>query len=101
MQAQQDVSSKTVARFILGQIKPFPAGILCMVFVAIVWAIDLSLRPYILKIIIDRVATVPYAAVMEAVAMPAIVYFLMIVIYPTIFRFYGYLIEVRMIPNLR
>lgn len=100
-QKTQDFSTGEIARFILRQLKPFPVPILTMFMVAVLWAIDLSLRPYVLKIIIDRVSSVPHNIILDAVALPALVYFLMMIIYPSFFRFYGYFVEIKMIPNLR
>ena len=45
--------------FILKMIRPFPGSIAVMFLVACVWAIDVSLRPYILKVILNRVTEAP------------------------------------------
>ncbi len=35
------------------------------IFVAIVWAIDISLRPYLIKVILDTIAETPHTHVVE------------------------------------
>ncbi|HUX79704.1 MAG TPA: ABC transporter ATP-binding protein [Alphaproteobacteria bacterium] len=96
-----DISAKQVASFIWKMIRPFPGGIFAMFLVAFVWAIDLSVRPYILKIILNRVAEVPPHDVFDALVLPACAYLFMSFLVSSCFRAYGYFVEIKMIPNLR
>lgn len=96
-----DISTKQVASFVCKMIRPFPAGISVMFLVAFLWAIDLSLRPYILKIILNRVAEVPSQDVFIYLTLPALAYLFMSFLLSTVFRLYGYFVEIKMIPRLR
>ena len=96
-----NTSFKEVAAFIFEVLASFRNNIFVMYVVAVIWAVDLSLKPYVLKIIVDRVAEGRSHHLLEHVSGPAIIYFLMILIPPTIFRFYDYFISIRMIPSLR
>ena len=49
-----NITSKQVAFYIINAIKPFPLSIFSMVMAAVIWAIDLSLRAYLLKVILNR-----------------------------------------------
>ena len=95
------ILTKQVASFIYKMIRPFPGGISVMFLVACIWAIDLSLRPYILKIILNRVAEVPAQDVFDYLTLPACAYVFMSFLVSTGFRLYGYFVEIKMIPYLR
>jgi len=88
-------------KFIIEILKPYRFSMLIMVFVALVWAVDLSFRPYLLKVIIDRVAETSAQNVFKDAGFAALLYFGLTILYPTIFRFYDYFIEIKMVPNLR
>lgn len=94
-------SSKLVLFFILKTLRLFPWSVFLMFMVAIIWAIDTSLRPYLLKIIIDRLAEPSTVTVFEYIGHPIIFYLFMTFSIVTIFRFYDYFIVVKMIPALR
>ncbi len=96
-----DITGKDVARFIFKVIKPFKGAIGIMILVAFAWAIDLSLRPYLLKVILDRVAESPAETIFEALMIPAGAYFLVAFTMSTIYRVYGYMVEIKMVPRLR
>ena len=96
-----DVSFKQVLLFIVKAVKPFKLAIFSMLAVSIIAAIDISLRPYILKIIIDRISNLSGGNIFEAVGGLALIYFLMIFILSTSYRFYDYLVTIDMFPNLR
>lgn len=95
------VTVKEAFAFIRKMIRPYPISILIMFLVAIFWAVDLSLRPYILKIILDRVAETPATTVFHTLAIPVIFYFSLTLFLNTIFRFYDYYVTIKMIPSLR
>lgn len=96
-----DISSKDLARFITNSVRPFYGAIALMVIVAFAWAIDLSLRPYMLKVILDRVAEVPAHDIYEALLIPAGAYFMLAFTMSTLYRMYSYFVEIRMVPRLR
>ena len=83
--------STSVVKFILSSIKPFRWWVAGQIFVAIIWAIDLSLSPYILKIMIDRMPGINVSDTYEVLLGPALLYlFLSLLIFVT-FRFYDFL----------
>lgn len=95
------ITSAQVWRFIFQSIRPFPIAIGTMAMVAIFWAIDLSLRPYILKIMLNRITESPGADIFSYLALPAGIYIFLALTETTIFRLYGYFVEIKMIPRLR
>jgi ATP-binding cassette subfamily B protein len=60
-----------------------------------------SLRPYILKIILNRLAENPGGDVFSYLAVPVIAFLVLAFIMSTLSRLYGYYIEIDMIPRLR
>lgn len=101
MNMTHDISAKHVAAFICKMIRPFPLGISVMTLVALVWSIDLSFRPYLLKIILNRVADFPPSGITSLVLLPAGIYLFMSFLGSTVGRLYGYWVEIKMIPALR
>lgn len=59
-------------------------------FVGVVWAIDLSFRPYLVKQILDILMATTPATVYHDIAVPVIVYIVMSLIMVGIFRLYDY-----------
>jgi ATP-binding cassette subfamily B protein len=72
------------------------------VLIALVWALELSISPYLLKIIIDTV--VSYASepnkIGEAIFIPALLYVLMSLLLNFNFRLYDY-INLRLYPDVK
>jgi ATP-binding cassette subfamily B protein len=70
--------------------------------VGLLWAIDMSLSPYLLKVIIDTV--IKYSAdqsrMIAAILLPAVVYASMSIIINLNFRLYDY-VNLRLYPDLR
>lgn len=95
------MTTKTVWLFILRSLRPFSFAVGIMIAMALAWAIDLSIRPYILKIILDRLAENPHADVFSVLALPVTSFLLLAFLMPTISRLYGYFVEIKMIPKLR
>lgn len=93
--------NKQVLLFIIKIISPFFAYIMTMLLVAVVWAIDFSLRPYILKIILNRIVEYPAHRIFEYLMLPVGIYLLMLFLHTSAFRFYSYFIQIKMIPSLR
>jgi len=71
-------------------------------FTALIWAIEMSLSPYLLKVIID--AVVQYSKnqtkLISAILIPAILYVLMSIILNITFRVYDY-INLRLYPEMK
>jgi ATP-binding cassette, subfamily B, bacterial len=81
----------TTKTFILKNIKPFKWIIIGQIIVAIIWAIDLSLRPYLLKIMLDKLAILQSANAVAELLAPAIFYIGMSLLITIVFRFHDYL----------
>lgn len=91
----------SLSRFIRQMLRPYPLPILVMVLVAVVWAVQTSLLPYILKVTLNRMTAEPDADPFIALIGPVAVYLGMSFVMSTFFRLYGYFVEYRMIPELR
>lgn len=96
-----EVTTRQIWSYIIGHVKPFPSSIFIMVWVACAWAIDLSLRPYLLKVILNRITEVVPDDVLLALAIPMALYLAMYLLMTTSFRLYGYFVEIKMIPAMR
>jgi ATP-binding cassette subfamily B protein len=97
----EHISTKQVFLFIWRAVRSFPVGLTIMVITALIWAIELSLKPYLLRIIIDRISVAPAEAIFEYVSIPTILYFMMTFLYSTGFRVYEYYVNIKMTPLLR
>ncbi len=64
----------TVPQFISQSLKPFTWKILISTLICLIWAVDLSLSPYLMKIIIDRIQTIVPAQAYSHLLWPAIAY---------------------------
>ena len=95
------LSNKKVALFIYNAFKQFRFAICIMLLTALVWALDLSLRPYLLKLIIDRISDTSNHDIFKSVGSLTMIYFFMTFLYASIGRFYGYFVEIKMIPTMR
>ncbi|WP_395463210.1 ABC transporter ATP-binding protein [Wolbachia endosymbiont of Cantharis cryptica] len=71
-----------------------------MCFIPLFWAIDNSLSPYMIKIILDRIAVAPAENMFEHLAIPAMSYVLILFLIVGIHRLYDYLVDIKLIPNL-
>lgn len=69
---------------------------------ALIWSIDLSLSPYLLKVIIDAVVqhSQDHIKLMSAILFPAILYVSMSLILNLTFRLYDY-INLRLFPEIK
>lgn len=83
--------STSVVKFILRSIKPFRWWVVGQILVAIIWAIDLSLSPYILKVIIDRMPGLTVSDTYEVLLGPTFLYLSMSLLIFITFRFYDFL----------
>lgn len=98
----RNLSTKEMSLFIYQAVRPFRLSIFIMCMVGIVWAIDCSLCPYLLKTITDRISTISEVSrsnIFSNIGPPVAIYFFMTLINPTVFRFYNYFVEVKMMPK--
>lgn len=77
--------------FILSCLRPFKWLIAGQFAVAFIWAIDLSLRPYILKIIFDKIPTLTPATAVQGLSPLFSLYIFMMVLITIVFRCYDYI----------
>ncbi len=96
----QDITNISVGSFIMRSIRPFKWLISGQVFVAIVWAIDISLRPYIIKVILNVIADSPRNEVVEKLWAPAGFYLLVSVVIVIVFRYYDW-VALKLFPGIK
>jgi ATP-binding cassette, subfamily B, bacterial len=84
------VHPHSVTKFIFSVIKPFRWWVCGQVLVSVIWAVDLSIRPYLLKMMVDLVASTPLSQAYDALFVPAFLYFTMLLVVVLMFRFYDY-----------
>src|SRR5436190_803456 len=86
---------------LMKMIASFRWYIALMFSVAIVWAVDLSLRPYLLKIMLNKVANTSEQQIGVALLIPAAGYLLMAFLMSSMFRMHDYFVQCKMMPHLR
>ncbi len=82
-------------------LQPFHQGIGVMLIVAVLWAISLSLHPYILKVIINSVSEGSPQTIFYDSWLPITLYLVVQFTMTTAFRLYDYYVSIKMIPRLR
>lgn len=98
---EHNATIKQVVSFICTSIRPFYRSIGLMIITACATAADLSLRPYLFKIILDRLAKQSEARMLAPVLMPLCWYLGASLFMITLWKLNLYFIEIRMIPALR
>lgn len=86
--------------FIIGAIKPFKWLIAGQFMVAVFWAIDMSLRPYWIKVILNKIPTISPSQAFDTLLLPSTLYIAMGIIVVFTFRFYEWIL-LRFHPNLK
>jgi ATP-binding cassette subfamily B protein len=86
--------------FIIDAIKPFRWFIAGQCLIAIIWAIDMSLRPYLIKAMLNKIHDVLPSQAFDVLLPQAIFYIFMSIIIVVTFRFYEWLL-LRFHPNLK
>lgn len=92
---------KDVFRFILELVESFKLNIGVMIFTAVLMALDVSLRPYLVKVILNKTAEVSGNEVYGAMIIPVLVYFSLSLFMSLASRIYNYFTEIQMVPKLR
>lgn len=93
-------SSMSLKDFLMNTVKPFRWHIGGLVWVIIVWALDTSLRPYILKIILDKLSICSQTETFAILGPWVCVYMGMMLFAVANYRLYDY-IRLRLLPGLR
>jgi ATP-binding cassette, subfamily B, bacterial len=94
------MKSPSVMPFILKAIGKFRWWVGAQVVIALIWAVDLSFRPYLVKIMLDRMTDLDPALAYDRLLVPGIVYISMSATIVLIFRFYDY-VWLNLNPPLR
>jgi ATP-binding cassette, subfamily B, bacterial len=89
----------TLPKFLWHFSKRYKLNLIGLIFVACFWATYISLSPYTMKLIIDRVAETGLntEALFEKVKIPAIVYVLLGFLLGAVFRFYDWML-IKILP---
>jgi ATP-binding cassette subfamily B protein len=96
-----NISAKQILSYIVKAIKPFPLPIFTMFLAGVIWAVDLSLRAYLLKVILNRLASSEQHNIFVNLIVPIIFYLGLYLLLSISFRVYNYFVEIKMIPALR
>lgn len=86
--------------FILSCLKPYKWLVLGQLLVSLIYAIDISLRPYIIKYILDQIAFSSPKNTINTIIFPAISYVLLSILMVVTFRLFDY-IWLHLNPNLK
>jgi len=87
--------------FIRTMLRPYPFPIVVMVWMAVVFAVQASLLPYVLKLMVNRLIAAPEADPFTALIGLVAIYLAAFFTIVTSFRCYDYFANYRMIPALR
>ena len=87
-------------RFILESINQYKYWVVGLFIIAIIGAIDLSLRPYLLKVMLDKITVSEPNMLFTTLLFPVILYILISIIEVIIFRFYDFF-WLKLKPNLQ
>ena len=101
MKEKNKVSATQVAIFIYNVLKGFPSSIAVMMLVAVFGAIELSLTPYIFKTLLDSLENPSFKNYFDTLIIPIIAYLSVSFVSASLWRVYGYFVEIKMIPHLR
>lgn len=88
---QEARPSQSSLQFALQCLRPFRGWIVGAFLVGTFWAIDLSLRPYLLKIILDKIPTLTPEEVIPELAAPVTFYIIMTLLTTLILRFHDFI----------
>jgi ATP-binding cassette subfamily B protein len=80
----------SLSKFILHFLKPYRWGAYFLVLSAFIWALDISIRPYLLKVMIDRVTNINAENLMQSLLWPACGYVFMLLLINITFRIFDY-----------
>lgn len=96
-----NVTTKESIQFIFKMCMQFKFCIFVLFIVSILWAIDVTLGPYLIKVMLDRVTEGVRDNAYSDLLSPAIAYISLGFFMTLVFRAYGYFVEVLMIPQMR
>ena len=86
--------------FIIDAIRPFRWLMAGQFLVAVIWAIDMSLRPYLIKVILNEIPTILPSQAFDILLLPTTLYIVTTVIAVVTFRFDEWIL-LQFHPNLK
>jgi ATP-binding cassette subfamily B protein len=92
------VSHVHFVTFIFQAFRFFPKTLIFMGLVAIFGAMELSLTPYIFKVLLDQIGTPTSHDLFRVILIPLVVYLSVSFFTVSMRRVYGYYVEIKMIP---
>ncbi|MEI8296036.1 MAG: ABC transporter ATP-binding protein, partial [Alphaproteobacteria bacterium] len=96
------VSTKQALLFICRMVRSFPVAITVMFALSVVWAISISVTPYLIKVILNRVAELPAGENLFTYLMvPVAIYIALELLMQSMYRLGDYFRGIKMFPNLR
>ncbi len=95
------ITARQTWSYIIKNIKSYPVSIFVLFMVTVVCSIDFSLRPYLLKVILNRLTNGMQTDVFVYLAVPSILYFSSMFVFITSHRFFDYFVAIKMIPRMR
>ena len=100
-QSGSNVKIEVVIFFLYKILLPYYKLFFVVITLAILWAVDFSLRPYILKIILNKIADNSENSISNYLIIPISIYLLLAFFSSTSARLYSYAFEIRIVPLLR
>ena len=92
-----------MSSFFIKAIKPFRWHIIGLLSINVIWAIDASLRPFIIKIILDKITIIheqQSGSILQILSKPVLIYILVFTLIAVLMRFYDRLWMI-ITPNLK
>ena len=96
----QKNNKSLILLFIIDAIKPFRWLIAGQFMVAVIWAIDMSLRPSLIKVMLNKIPTILPSQAFDILLPQAILYIFLSIIIILTFRFYEWIL-LHFHPNLK
>jgi ATP-binding cassette subfamily B protein len=100
MQKSKSNDSIPILPFLFKVARPFKYHVLGQLIIAIIWAVDLSFRPYLIKVILNRTTEIQPEQAIESLLPPVALYIFMSGLVVVVFRFYDWLFT-KFRPALR
>lgn len=97
---RQSEKTLTLKSFILKMLNPLKWYVACLFSFALIWALDTALRPFLIKVIIDRLSTTPPNLAFTTLTWPLVLFAVLSLFALAGYRFYDFLI-IRTLPIVR
>jgi ATP-binding cassette, subfamily B, bacterial len=94
------MKGKSIYSFIFTCLKPYKWLIFIQFIISIIYAFDVSLRPYLIKYMLDVIATIEYENAVHSLMWPALAYIGLSILMVLSFRIFDY-IWLHLNPNLK